>query len=212
MSPRSKEGAATCSSSWWRRPGCWSGWHRRRGALFLARGDGVSFLKALGAGLGGTALVVGGVSGLFLLSAPRVPRLDGHTLTLEYEIRLPPGRTLPDSLEAAGFTASLYSGAKDNRFTEVAFDRVGLKQGRFVVPGRIDLATQNGGRTLLAGVDFDSSQVFHLPLAAQPRAADAAWTDWIPSDQYTRLEPKLAPADAWELRYRVVPDAAAETR
>lgn len=173
-------------------------------ALLLAKGGGLSFLKALGAGLAGTALLVGGVAGAFLLSAPRVPRLDGRALKLEFEIRLPAGKTLPDSLKEAGFTASLYSSSKDNRFTDVAFDRVGPREGRLVIPGSIELATQNGGRTLLAGVNFEESQVFHLPLAARPTPADEAWCDWLRADQYTRLTPALAPADAWELRYRVV--------
>ena len=110
------------------------------------------------------------------------------------------------ALQEAGFTASMYSTRKDNRFVTIDFEHVGVREGRLVIPGKGDLLTEVGGRTVLAGVNFDESQVFHLPLAGKPTAADEAWSDWVRADQYTRLEPKLLPADvaqhlqtvAWE--------------
>lgn len=174
----------------------------------LGRNGGMDFFKALGTGLLATAAVGGAAGGLALLSAPRVPTLGGRTLTLEFEIRLPAGKTLPDSLQEAGFTASMYSTSKDNRFATVDFEQVGLREGRLTIPGHADLLTEVGGRTVLAGLNFEESQVFHLPLAGKPAAADEAWSDWVRADQYTRLEPKLLPADAWEIRYRVLRDEA----
>ena len=79
----------------------------------------IHFWKALGLAvlLGQGALF--GIAGLFLLSQPRPPLLDGHTLLLESEFRVPLARLTPRSKEPDQIRVSLYAGPKDNQYGEV---------------------------------------------------------------------------------------------
>jgi hypothetical protein len=71
--------------------------------------------------------------------------------------------------------------------------------GRWVVPGAVDIFTTRGKLTLSALLDSTNSPGLLLPLSGRPSRKDFAWTEWYP-----HARPGAAPLpDGFQYRYRV---------
>ena len=149
-----------------------------------------------------TAVVSAGVFGFALWRAPRPPELDGQTLTLEFEIRLPPGRTLPDS--TVDFSVLLLSrGYGDDRHNAgLKLDSTTLSEGRIVIPASAFLYTTTRRRFLIVNDLEDQHYWFDLPLRARPSRQDEAWTDWWPRPGETATN-DIRANGGFQIRYHV---------
>jgi MFS family permease len=81
-----------------------------------SRGTGFGgFAKAQGIALGIATGFAAIVSGILYLAADHPPKLDGKSLTLEFELKIPAALKLPAQPSEQTLYASLYANNRDNR-------------------------------------------------------------------------------------------------
>ncbi|MBE2212813.1 MAG: hypothetical protein IAE82_03005 [Opitutaceae bacterium] len=175
-------------------------------ARVVAAGGSPGFLKALGLGLGATAGLLVLVLGCGWLAADFPPRIDGHDLVLEVEVRFPPAISLPDpksgDLYRWHVTLTAMSGGRDQTRGDMRLSEVVLTDGRPVVAASVPLATSAPQRSLGVGCGDYGTQFFDLPLAAQPTRADGDWSAWLTKPHEGNRAP-ISAEKAVEARYRV---------
>lgn len=140
------------------------------------------FLKAQGIALGVAVGLVALVTGISVATAPRVPTIEGKTLALEFELRFPDGRVLPDSAARDGFSI-LMTGPGDDRsrhLAELRWEEARTAAGHIELPATAYLRTSSR-RSLVINDGPDAHYWFDLPLRGAPRPADTTWTDWWPA-------------------------------
>lgn len=151
-----------------------------------------------------TALVAAGL-GAAWLSADHAPTIEGRALGLEYEIRLPPGFPVRDSLESAEFRVGLVASGRDRAFTRVDFDNVRTVDSFVIVSGRGDIrSTRQRSLSVNHGSFAESrpSQFVDLPLAPRPGKEDFEWSPWLTMSR--RMDLSQVPAsERAQVRYRV---------
>jgi hypothetical protein len=112
------------------------------------------------------------------------PRLGGRELQLEVELRLPSDepRAPADFTGAAKLELASISGGRQRRAREGRLDlgAARLDEGRWVVPGAVDLFTRRGLRALDIELDGRRREGFLLPLPARPGPRHEIWSDWLP--------------------------------
>ncbi len=171
----------------------------------VARRSKPGFLKALGLSLAtsGSIVVIAGTVARFQADIP--PRLDGEKLLLAAEIRWPEGKE-PPAMESLN-EWSLRLGSSTNRTVRASVtgplwrQDARLEDGRWVVPGAVEVFTSRGERILDVLPDGTIDKGFIVPLPAYPRAEDREWSAWLPHARDG--EPQLP--DGVRYRFRVVP-------
>ena len=161
-----------------------------------------AFAKAQTIALVLTAGVAVLVFGFSLWRAPRPPQLDGQALTLEFEVRLPPGRAVPDSM--GDFSVLLLSrGFGDDRHNaDLKLDATTQSDGRIVIPASALLYTTTRRRFLIVNDLGDKHYWFDLPLRARPGKDDEAWTEWWPKPGATATA-DIHGNGGFQIRYHV---------
>jgi len=174
----------------------------------LSRGAGLlGFAKAQGLALGITIGLAAIVSGILYLAADHPPMLDGKSLALEFEIKIPPTLKIPAQPGVENLHASLYANNRDNHYALLHYDKIALRDGYVLIPGKASLVSQTFNRDLLVSVETEAgaSQFIKLKLRAKPTKEDEAWSDWMRATQ--RADLSLVPeADRIAVRYRVQPE------
>lgn len=150
-----------------------------------------------------TAAIAGGVTGLFVLAAPKAPTLGGRQLDLEIEIRMPPGRTAPDSSQR-GFSAVLVSNNHRKEAESATLDHAAVRteDGQVVIPGKFWLAESTRNRSMAIN-DPPNGYWFDLPLAAKPTDADREWSAWFPAPGQA-ASTDVRGTNGFQVRWRVV--------
>lgn len=166
----------------------------RRGWRTFGVDLGVSLLT-----IGVIALISAGVS---WTTAPHPPKIDGHNLVLDFELRLPGSHTFSAQATTDDAGVSLYTNGKDNHYATLRFGEVTSRDGQTIFPGSAYLYTSTFQRGVLARFGTESEQVMHLKLHAIPRKEDMRWSDWIPAKERADLSAVPA-AEAYAIRYRV---------
>jgi hypothetical protein len=175
-------------------------------SLLVRRQGAAGFFIAQGWAL----LIVCGVAGLLVgvpyLLSDKPPRIGGKEVSLEFELRVRPQFSIPDTPSGDSVRVSLYSG---NRETTYAFiDWASIKRGPegAIIPGRVHLLDHNPARSLFAVVGNDpmAGQFITLKLPSNPRPEDEQWSDWIHATQQANLGP-IPEAARFSARYRVQP-------
>ncbi len=166
------------------------------------------FWKALGlsAVLGLAANVV--VGGFVALGGggggPRTPSLKGPSLALEFEVRLPEARLVPDDLHPDGIRLSLYAGQDDNHYARIDTARYRHEDGQLVVTALAGLNTRSNMRMIFFYVGAHTQlQLMPLPLAAEPGEADRQWTAFVPMEE-AKHGGGTSTVNEARVRYRVV--------
>ena len=171
----------------------------------MGAGVNPGFLKVLGASNGillGLVAVVG-VSARLLADVP--PTIDGEELILAVEFRWPEGHaTSPASLpgDPAIRLGTLTRGRvmrKSSRGPLWTAD-ARLVDGRWVVPGAVEIFTTRGKLMLAAELDEKTTHGFLIPLSGSPSKKDFEWTEWYP-----QTRPGVTPPNGFTYRYRVQP-------
>lgn len=147
------------------------------------------------------------VSGIVFLAADHPPKLDGKSLALEFELKIPPALTLPAEPSVQTLYASLYANNRDNSHALLDYGKIASRDGYVFVPGKASLLSQTSNRDLLVSIESEggASQFIKLKLRAKPRKEDEAWSDWMTATERSDLSPVPEP-ERIALRYRVQPD------
>jgi hypothetical protein len=173
----------------------------------LVRRQGVAgFVIAQGWSL----LIVCGLAGL-LVGVPYVlsdkpPRIGGKELSLEFELRVPPQFSIPDTPSGDSVRVSLYSGNRETTYAFIDWASIKRAPEGAIIPGRVPLPDHNPARSLFAVVGNDplAGQFITLKLPSNPRPENEQWSDWIHATQQANLGP--IPEEAqFTARYRVQP-------
>jgi hypothetical protein len=150
----------------------------------LASGAAPGFLKGLGMSWG-IVLLIGGIAALVSwMLADIPPKLNGQTLELEVEIRLPAGET-NSPLTVTG-DSSLTLGSVINHVQrksesgELRIKEARFEEGRWVIPGSVSVFTMRGLRSIHAVLDGKSVGGFIVPLPARPGKKFEQWSEWEP--------------------------------
>ena len=173
-----------------------------------SRGTGFSgFAKAQGIALGIAIGLAAVVSGVLYLAADHPPKLDGKSLALEFELKIPPTLKLPAQPSEQTLHASLYANNRDNRNALLDYDKIATRDGYVFVPGKASLLSQTFNRDLLVLIEGEGSagQFIKLQLRAKPRKEDEAWSDWIGATERADLSP-VPELERISVRYRVQPE------
>lgn len=166
-------------------------------------GPAAAWWKAQGIALLVTGAIGGGITGFLVLTAPRAPTIDGKELDLAIEIRMPPGRTAPDSGTYGGFSAVLVSNGNSKRRVgaQLDFSAVSESEGRVVIPGTVWLRETTRIRSLAIN-DSSDGYWFDLPLQAKPDSSDMHWSDWFPAPGQ-RASTDVRGTNGFQVRWRV---------
>jgi hypothetical protein len=176
-------------------------------SLLVRRHGATGFFIAQGWSLLIVCAVAGLLVGVPYLLSDKPPRLGGKELSLEFELRVPPQFSIPDTPSGDSVRVSLYGG---NRETTYAFvDWASIKrapEGGAIIAGHVHLLDHNPARSLFAVVGNDpmAGQFITLKLPSNPRTEDEQWSDWIHATQQANLGP-LPEKAQFTARYRVQP-------
>ena len=108
-----------------------------------SRGTGFGgFAKAQGIALGIAIGLAAIVSGILYLAADHPPKLDGKSLALEFELKIPPTLRLPPQPSEQTLHASLYANGRDNRYALLDYDKIASRDNYVFVPGKASLLSQ----------------------------------------------------------------------
>jgi hypothetical protein len=174
--------------------GVWLALRLRGGSRSLAAVVVYSALS-LGTVIAGAAAVIA----LVLLLDPTLSRNAAPPQAL-FEIRLPPGRKLPD--DRRGIEVELDT---DRNTASAFFHKEWPDDGdRLVISGGVELAFRTTQRILVLKIQGEPDRLFTLKLSGKPGHSDAfgAWQhiDFV-ADGGTRPRPATA-ADQYDIRYR----------
>jgi hypothetical protein len=163
-----------------------------------------SFGKALGYACAIVLGVLAIIAGVARLLADIPPTIDGETLFLQVELRWPAaGGPDPRTIRGAGYTrlgTSTGSVVRRQEDGPLFVEDARNEDGRWIVPGAVDVFTSRGQRVLDVGIGETPLAAFLVPLPAHPGQAQRAWSDWMPHPR-----PGAAPLpDQFTYRFRVV--------
>ena len=159
---------------------------------------------------GWSLLIVCGLAGLLVgvpyLLSDKPPRIGGKDLSLEFELRVPPQFSIPDTPSGDSVRVSLYSGNRET--TDAFIDWASIKRAPegTIIPGRVHLLAHNPARSLFAVVGNDpmAGQFTTLKLPSNPGPENEQWSDWTAATQLASLGP-IPEAARFSARCRVQP-------
>lgn len=158
------------------------------------------FAQAQLIGWGITAALALMVFGFAWWRAPRPPQVGGEDVDLAIEVRMPEGRTLPDTTFTVLFTSQGYG--DDRRNADLYLDRTSMSDGRVVIPGLAILYNQSSRRYLVVNDTDGKHYWFDLPLRGRPAAKDLEWTDWWPAPGQSATR-DINGNGGFQIRYRL---------
>lgn len=172
---------------------------------WVARASASGALATTGRALAISLGIVVASLGLAWLTADHPPTIDGQALSLELEVRLPPGYPVQDSLEANAFRVGLSSSSRDRAYVDLDYASVRHEEGFIVITGTRDLVTM-GLRDVSATwgkfEDRRSPQYLPIPLAPRPTRKDMEWSRWFALNRYMN-QTDVPAAEQVQVRYRV---------
>jgi hypothetical protein len=152
----------------------------------VAAGADPSFFKGLGLAIS-VCLSLAGLGAVNARSLADIPpTIGGETLVLAVEVRWPEGQEVSPALDANEFSLYLHSIPAMSHTVRASVhgplwkEDARLVDGRWVVPGALELFTRRGKRLMAISTDPKSSEGFLLPVPSRPGKADLEWTDWLP--------------------------------
>ena len=176
----------------------------------VAKSFGTGFLHGTGLALAAVAAISGVVYALARMGGDVPPELNGDTIHLQVEMRMPPGWQ-PSHLAQAGqndcFLTSLGGGNQRRRprYGNIEFKEAIQQDGRWIVP--CDIPIHSTRSPLLVGLQLGKKTdlEFVSPLPSQPTAANEQWTAWS-STGFSQTQ-----TSGYEYRLRVQRDDVVRT-
>lgn len=181
-------------------------------ARYVAGSADPGFLKALGLALAVALGAVALVGGVARLNADVSPRFRGQEVTLAVEFRWPEGQEPPPAADSVEWFLRLSAASgrtlRASHTGPLWREDARLEDGRWIVPGAVDLFTGRGDRVIDVAPQGVIPNGFIIPLPGRPGAAHLAWSEWLPRPR----EGLPAAAGGITYRFRVVPqDQAVRT-
>jgi hypothetical protein len=167
-----------------------------------------SFLKALGASLLTVIAIVGVIGGIARLMADVPPKINGEELLVAVELRWPASQVESPAKDGVSHRLRLRAlagnVARADKEGPLWMEDAHLVDGRWVVPGAVELFTSRGKRMLEVDpplVPAPAPSAFLLPLPGYPGSKQLEWSEWMP-----RARPGAPPLpDGLTLRFKVLP-------
>lgn len=165
-----------------------------------------TFLKGLRNALATVAIILLAIGGVSRVFADIPPEMDGETLVLLVELRSPAGdttdlRALPGQpYVRLAATAPFSTVERVSQNGPLWIDDLRREDGRWIVPGAVEIFTARGKKVIDAGVGDKLLMGLLTPLPGSPSARDMEWSPWYP--QAPEGQPPLP--DQFTMRYRVV--------
>ena len=147
------------------------------------------FFKGLGLSLGIVATLAGGSVLVTRSLADVPPTIDGESLILMVEVRYPPDQTTSPAADPGEGFVSLGALSHSNKVPRASRrgplfrEDARLVDGRWVVPGAVDVFTGRGGRLLEIAPGSQPSESFLVPLPSAPGSAELQWSSWLPRER-----------------------------
>jgi len=169
------------------------------------------FAKTLGFALASIIVLGGAVTGAAYLVASKPPLLNGKSLVLDFELKIPSTLQFPAEPSENNLHAALYTNNREDDHATIDYKAIRREDESMIVPGTgtATLMSQNSHRELLASVENQAEGTQFIPVAlpAAPGKEDEKWSDWIPASNTFDLAPVPQP-ERILARYRVrkVPD------
>ena len=120
------------------------------------------------------------IAGLFLLSIPKKPLLDGEEIALQVEVHVPRDLAPRSAPDRENLRMSLYAGKDDNHYVDIDLSHLGHEEGALVIHAEASLNTVSAGRMLSITIDGDVGYTLDMPLRPVPRKEDLDWTARMP--------------------------------
>ena len=171
-------------------------------ALKIPEPGMAGFARALGVALLLAIIGASAVFGYAIWRAPTPPRLDGMTLNLDFEVRMPEGRTVPGPDDNFSVLLTSRGYGDDRRNADLKLDSTTTSDGRVVIPATVFLSTSTTQRFLVVNDREGKYFWFDLPLRARPTADDQHWTAWWPAPG-ERATSDINGNGGFQIRYRV---------
>ena len=150
----------------------------------VAAGASPGFFKGLGLSFG-IVLVLAAIGAFACWRLADIPpKIDGLTLDLELEFRLPVSEARSPATSDGKWSLRLGSvinhTQRKSQDGELKLGEARLENGRWIIPGSAFLFTSRGLRSI--GLDLDGKSVagFIVPLPAKPGKKFEQWSDWGP--------------------------------
>jgi hypothetical protein len=164
-----------------------------------------SFLKSLGASVLVVLAIGGTIGGVARLMADVPPKIGGEELLLAVEIRWPASQKESPAKDGVARRLRLRalsgSVARVDEEGPLWMEDAHLVDGRWVVPGAVELFTSRGKRVLEIEPAPSKPSGFLLPVPAYPGKKQLEWSEWMP-----RARPGAPPLpDGMTLRFKVLP-------
>lgn len=173
----------------------------------VAGGAHPGFLRGLGMSFGVVIAIVALSAGLARALADVPPTIGGERLLLAVEIRWPAGQTAaPVSVGADEPSIGLHSIPHFSHTVRASeqgplwMEDAHQVDGRWVVPGAVEVFTSRGTRMMSVNTGDKSTQGFQVPLSAFPGRKSLEWSGWLP----TFRPGVVVPPSLLSFRYRVV--------
>jgi hypothetical protein len=175
-------------------------------SLLVRRQGAAGFFIAEGWSLLIVCAVAGSLVGIPYLLSEKPPRIGGKELSLEFELRVPPQFSIPDTQRGDGIHVSLYVANRETTDTFIDWASIKRAPEGAIIPGRVHLLDHNPARSLFAVVGNEpmAGQFITLKLPSNPGREDEQWSDWIAATQQANLGP-IPDAARFSARYRVQP-------
>ena len=176
-------------------------------ARVVAAGHEPGFLKALLVALAAVWLVVGVSGGIARALADVPPEIDGEPLLLAVEVRWLRSPALPPAGDTAEAYIQLHSTPRFSRTVRASVrgplwkEDARLVNGRWVVPGAVEVFTSRGNRMLEVVGNDTTREGFLLDLPGHPGRRQFEWSEWLPESPASATKQ----ATKFAVRYRVQP-------
>lgn len=150
--------------------------------------------RALGYSLLAAFGILALITGFSYAVTEHAPEIDGHSLSLAFELRQPAGGAKPSLDELRKVQFSLYAGNRQSyRYYWPQEEHLRQVGDRWVQSGRLHIHSRTPGRILrLSTEKGESVQEIPIPYAGWPTRAEEKWSEWI-----------AVPLAKGELRYRL---------
>ncbi len=146
--------------------------------------NGLGYLKAFGSAAGVLATVAVVITGLCWVLADIPPKIEGRPLVLQVEVMLPVDVKKSPANGSGGSSMSLHSSinhrSRANETGTLKPDDARLENGRWIVPGEVEVFTMRGLRSVGFKLNGEDLMGFIVPLPARPGKKYLEWSDWGP--------------------------------
>ncbi len=162
-------------------------------ARIVAAGGRGGGWRALGLSLGTVSVILGLILGLSWLQTDHPPYLDGRTVDLLVEIRLPAGEERPTEESLRGTLLQLYTSERESNGVTLGPEGLRREGDRWIVPSRLLIFNRGTGRSL--GISRPNAPEVRGPvkLPAWPTRADEKWSEWWVADRATEKDARVPP-------------------